>query len=100
MKRVVITGIGLITSLGEDVDTIWNNLISCKSGIKKINSFETKDLPCRIAGYISNDISDSNYIQLDKYLEKKDFNRNDRFIQFGIAAAHIAINDSNLVDFS
>ena len=55
MKRVVITGLGLITSIGDSVEEVWNNLLSRKSGIRKITTFNTNDLPCKIAGFISND---------------------------------------------
>ena len=61
MKRVVVTGIGLLTSLGDSVNKSWNNLLSCKSGIKKISSFDTTDLKCKIAGYISNDPNVENF---------------------------------------
>ena len=44
MKRIVITGVGLVTSIGDGVKDTWENLISCKSGIRKISSFETEDL--------------------------------------------------------
>ena len=96
MKRVVITGLGLITSIGDSVEEVWNNLLSCKSGIRKITTFDTNDLPCKIAGFISNDKNSENYFQEDKYLEKKEINRNDRFIQYGLAAAQIAVNDANI----
>ena len=54
MRRVVITGIGLLTSIGNDKDETWVNLINCKSGIKKINHFDVSDLPAKIAGYLNN----------------------------------------------
>ena len=89
MKRVVITGLGLLTSIGEGQEETWKNLLSCKSGIKKITAFDTNDLPCKIAGYISNNLE-------EKYLEKKEINRNDRFIQYGLIATQLAIKDSNI----
>ena len=46
MKRVVVTGIGLLTSIGDGVNQTWTNLISCNSGIRKITNFDTDDLPC------------------------------------------------------
>ena len=96
MKRVVVTGIGLLTSLGDSVNKSWNNLLSCKSGIKKISSFDTTDLKCKIAGYISNDPNVENFFDDNKFLEKKDINRNDRFIQYGLAAAQQAVEDANI----
>ena len=96
MRRVVITGLGLLTSIGSEVDEVWTNLLSTKSGIKKINSFDVKNSPCKIAGFISNDENSPNYFNIDKHLEKKDINRNDRFIQYGIIAANFAIEDSGI----
>ena len=61
MRRVVVTGLGSLTSLGDNINDIWNNLIACKSGIKKISSFDTSDLKCQIAGFLSNDEKSENY---------------------------------------
>ena len=57
-KRIVVTGLGLLTSIGDNVQNTWDNLISCKSGIRKISSFDTEDLSCKIAGHISNNSED------------------------------------------
>ncbi|SVE36169.1 uncharacterized protein METZ01_LOCUS489023, partial [marine metagenome] len=100
MRRVVITGLGLLTSIGEGVEETWNNLLSTKSGIQKITSFEVDNLPCKIAGFISNDENSPNYFNIDKYIKKKDINRNDRFIQYGIIAANFAIKDSGIDNLS
>ena len=96
MRKIVVTGLGLITTLGEGVEETWNNLLSCKSGIKKITSFDTSDLPCKIAGFLSNDINSENFLKLENYFEKKEINRNDRFILYGLAAAQLAIKDANI----
>ncbi len=98
MRRVVVTGIGLLTTLGNDKKESWENLIKCKSGIKKINQFDVTDLPCKIAGYISNEIEDKNYFNNTKILDSKDIKRNDRFIQYGLVAANMAVNDAGLMD--
>ena len=58
MRRVVITGIGLLTSIGFNVKDTWNNILSCKSGIKKITQFDTENIPCKIAGSISGNSND------------------------------------------
>ena len=96
MKRVVITGLGLLTSIGNDVESSWENLISSKSGIQKIQSFDTDDLPCKIAGFISHKPDDQNFFDTKKYFENKELNRNDRFIIYGLAAADQAIKDSGI----
>ena len=98
MKRVVVTGIGLLTSLGINSEIIWSNLINCKSGIKKIKNFDVSDLPCKIAGYISHDQDDENFYDRSLHLEKKEINRNDRFIQYGLVAATMAVKDSGIED--
>ncbi len=100
MRRVVVTGMGLLTSLGNDVDTSWNNLIKTNSGIKKINHFDVSNLPAKIAGYISNDPQDQNYFNKSSALEKRDINRNDRFIQYGLIAAKMAIEDAGIQNLS
>ena len=100
MKRVVVTGIGLISSIGNNLESTWNNLIAGISGIKKITNFDTTDLSCKIAGFISHDDSDKFYLNRNEYLDKRDINRNDRFIQYGLIAAEMAINDSNLKEVS
>jgi 3-oxoacyl-[acyl-carrier-protein] synthase II len=96
MKRVVITGLGLLTSIGEGVEKNWSNLLLTKSGIKKITSFDVENMPCKIAGFISNDESSPNYFNIDKHIEKKFINRNDRFIQYGMIAANFAVKDSGI----
>ena len=71
MRRVVVTGIGLLTTLGSNTSTSWKALIEGKSGIKKITHFNVDDLPCRIAGYFQmTRISD--YFNLETHIETKD----------------------------
>ena len=98
MKRVVITGLGLLTSIGDGVKISWENLISCKSGIKKITNFDTSDLTCKIAGHISHNQNDQFAFDQNKFFQTKDLKRNDRFIIYGLAAAIQAIQDSG-IDF-
>ena len=75
MKRVVVTGLGLLTTLGNNKKSSWENLINCKSGIKKITQFDVTDLPCKIAGYISNDPNEDNYFNRDSLLDNRDIKR-------------------------
>ena len=65
MRRVVVTGIGLLSSIGEGKEHTWNNLINGKSGIKKIDQFNTDEFSCKIAGYISND--ENNFVTASSY---------------------------------
>ena len=100
MRRVVVTGMGLLTSIGNNKLTSWNNLINLNSGIKKINHFDVSNLPAKIAGYINNDPNEDNYFNESSSLEARDINRNDRFIQYGLIAAKMAIEDAGLENIS
>ncbi len=100
MRRVVVTGIGLLTTLGASKKDTWNNLISGHSGIKKINHFDVSDLPCQIAGYISNNPDDKHYFNKDSSIDTRDIKRNDRFIQYGLVAAKMAVDDSGLLNLN
>ena len=97
MSRVVITGLGLVSSIGNNVSETWDNLITGKSGIKKISSFDVSDLPCKIAGYISHNEKDEYYVDRSKFLETREINRNDRFIQYGLIASKMAVEDAGLI---
>ena len=99
MRRVVVTGMGLLTSIGNDKSSTWNNLINCKSGIKKIQHFDVSDFPSQIAGYISND-PENEFFNKYSILETRDIKRNDRFIQYGLIAAKMAVDDAGLNDLN
>jgi 3-oxoacyl-[acyl-carrier-protein] synthase II len=101
MRRVVITGIGLVTPLGAGREAVWSRLIAGKSGLSAITHFEVSDLPCRIAGQVprvdgraggSKDSPES--FNPDSVLSPKEQTRVDDFILFAIAAAEEAIADS------
>ena len=95
MREVVVTGIGLVTPLGVGQNVNWKRLINGYSGISKINTFDTKDLPCKIAGQIpdiSNDIEGG--LNINDWIDNKDLRRIDRFIAYGLVAAQMAIEDS------
>lgn len=91
--RVAITGIGVITSLGINKDEFFNHLLSGKSGIDLIKSFDTKEFAVRIGGEILD-------FDASLYLPKKEIQRMDRFCQFGVIASILAYNDAkiNLTD--
>lgn len=88
-KRVVITGCGVITSLGQDIPTFWDNIVKGNSGISRIESFDVSEYPTKIAA----EIKDFNP---EQYMDRKDVRRADRFAQFGVAAAKRALEDSKL----
>jgi len=88
-KRVVVTGMGVISPVGTGLNKFWDSLIKGKSGIDKITSFDPHDLPTKIAGEVR-DFNPENYI------EKKELKRLDRFTQFAISATKMALDDSGL----
>ncbi len=96
MRRVVVTGIGLLTTLGNDLTASWKALLDGKSGIKKVEHFDISDLPCKIAGYLSNIEEEENYFNKLSHIDSRDIKRNDRFIQYGLVAAKMAVEDSGL----
>ena len=95
MRRVVVTGLGLLTPLGVGVELNWNRLVSGTVGINKINNFDVSDLPCKIAGQIPSDIEDKEGgLNLDNWIEPREHKRIDRFIAYGIISAIQAVEDS------
>ncbi|MFW5984879.1 MAG: beta-ketoacyl-ACP synthase II [Halanaerobiaceae bacterium] len=88
-KRVVITGLGQITSLGETVAEFWNNLIEGNSGIKKITRFDISDYPSKIGAQIDNFDSSA-------YVGKKEARRMALFTEYAVVAGQIALEDSGL----
>ena len=90
-RRVVITGLGQVSPVGNDVPTAWNNLLAGKSGIGAITRFDASDLACRIAGEVKG-------FDIGQYISAKEARRMDRFIHYGIAAAMQAAADAGLDD--
>lgn len=88
-QRVVVTGIGAITSLGHDVDTFWANLLDGKCGIQRVSLFDPSAYACQIGAEVSN-------WQADQHMDPKEARRNDRYTQFGFVTAKHAIADSGL----
>ncbi|MCM3095697.1 beta-ketoacyl-ACP synthase II [Priestia megaterium] len=89
MERVVITGMGVVSPIGNDIGTFWNNLIKGESGISSIDIFDTADHKAKIAGVVRD-------FDADEILGKKEARRLDRFSQFALAAAEQAWSDSKL----
>ena len=94
LRRVVITGIGLVTPLGANAEASWGNLLLGESGIKPVQNFDVTDLPAKIAGTISQIEDDQNSFRPDDWLEPKEQRKIDRFILLGLVAATQAVNDS------
>ena len=92
MRRVVVTGLGLVTPLGSDIEVTWNRLISGESGINLLDRFDTSDLPCKIGGQVLTEGAAG--FNPDDYIQPKDQRKMDRFIIYGMSAAIQAIEDS------
>ncbi|MFH0886690.1 MAG: beta-ketoacyl-ACP synthase II [bacterium] len=88
-KRVVITGLGIVSPLGIDIDEYWNNLIQGRSGISRITCFDPSGFPSQIAGEIKK-------FDPENWLDKKEARRFSRFIQFAVAASDLAVKDAKL----
>ncbi len=88
MERVVITGLGTVNPLGNNIKSYWKNIKNGNNGIKKISLFDTSDFKVKIAGEVK--------IDLQEYFSTKDLNKLDRFSCFAIIAADQAIKDSNI----
>ena len=96
MRRVVVTGLGLTTPLGNGVDINWKRLTSGVVGINKIENFDVSDLSCKIAGQVPNINNDPDGgLDIDKWIEPREYKRIDRFISYGIISAIQAIEDSD-----
>ncbi|MDL5053648.1 beta-ketoacyl-ACP synthase II [Oscillatoria laete-virens NRMC-F 0139] len=92
-RRVVVTGIGVVSPLGMDMDTVWSNLLAGKSGISRIECFDVSAFDCKIAGEIK-EFDGSKFFN-----NPKDSRRNDRYCQLGVAASRKAVEDAG-IDFS
>jgi len=95
MRRVVVTGLGLVTPLGSGVAHNWQRLIDGESGIGAIQGFEVADLPSKIAGQVPIGETAEGGFNVDDYLTPKDRRRLDPFIVFGLAAAQQAVEDAD-----
>jgi 3-oxoacyl-[acyl-carrier-protein] synthase II len=94
MRRVVITGMGMVTSLGTDVDSTWKNLIAGKSGLQLVKQADVSDIAAKVAGEIINGDGTNGTFNADSVIEPKEQRKMDRFIQFAMVAADEAIKDS------
>ncbi|RXZ76992.1 beta-ketoacyl-[acyl-carrier-protein] synthase II [Paenibacillaceae bacterium] len=89
-QRVVVTGMGVMTSLGHELDKFWGNLLEGKSGVSLVEAFDVSDYSTRIAAEIKN------FKPEDHGVDKKEARRMDRFVQFAVAASLSALKDANL----
>ena len=95
-RRVVVTGIGIVSPLGLGQKNTWKRLISGESGIDTIKSFEASELTCKIGGEIPHGSFEEGNLNLNEWFDIKDQRKLDRFIMLGLIAAEEAIKDSNI----
>lgn len=93
MRRVVITGMGIVSPLGQGLDHNWTSILAGRSGIGRIEGFETSDLACQIAGQVPQG-TQAGALSMDEFIEPKEQRKLDRFIQLGIVAAVEAVEHS------
>lgn len=87
-RRVVVTGLGVVSPLGHDLDQFWNRLVSGECGVGQISHFDTSDYACKIAAEVG-DLDPS-----EAFPSPKEARRTDRFTQFAVLAGHLALKDS------
>lgn len=90
MRRVVVTGMGAITPVGNDVETMWSNMLAGVNGVEKITAFDTSELKVHLAGTIKG-------FEPEKYIEKRELRKLDLYSQYAIAAAQQAVDDSGIL---
>jgi len=88
-RRVAVTGLGVITPLGQEIGTFWSSLIAGKSGISRIDTFDVSEYPTQIAGAVK-------HFDPADHFDKKEARRMDRFAQFAVAASLQALRDAGL----
>ena len=88
-RRVVITGLGILSPLGNKIEQVWSSILKGESGVSEITSFDTSNNETKFAATIKN-------FEPEQYLDKKEIRRLDPFIQYGIAAALDCIKDSDI----
>ncbi|WP_090908155.1 beta-ketoacyl-ACP synthase II [Paenibacillus sp. cl141a] len=88
-QRVVVTGMGVMTSLGQDLDTFWNSLMEGKSGVSRIEAFDVSDYTTQIAASMKD-------FNPEDYMDRKEARKMDRFVQLAVAAGSKALEDSGL----
>lgn len=94
MRRVVLTGLGMVSPLGCGVEVSWSRLLAGKSGISRIKHFDVSDLPSKIAGVVPRGDGSDGTFNPDQWMEPKEQRKVDPFIVYGMAAATQALDDA------
>ncbi len=96
MRRVVVTGLGIVSPLGTGIEETWGRMLASESGAGPITKFDASDLPCRVAFEVKRGDGANGTLNADQWLDPKEQRRNDDFIQFAMIAAQQALKDSGL----
>ena len=88
-RRVVVTGLGLVTPLGTGIEVNWESLVAGRSGVGPITRFDASQLPARVAGEVRG-------FESERFIERKDLKKMDIFIQYAVGAAQLAVEDAGL----
>ena len=97
MRRVVVTGMGIACPLGVGVEHVWRRLINGDSGIGAIQAFDTKELPCKVAGQVPAGVRADGGLDIAEWIPVKDHKKMDRFIHLGMVAASEAVEHSGWI---
>jgi 3-oxoacyl-[acyl-carrier-protein] synthase II len=96
MRRVVVTGLGLVTPLATGVDETWSRMVAGESGAGPITHFDASDLPCRVAFEVKKGDGQNGTLNFDQWLDSKEQRRFDTFVLYARVAAEQAMRDSGL----
>jgi 3-oxoacyl-[acyl-carrier-protein] synthase II len=94
VRRVVITGLGIVSPLGCGVETTWANIVAGRSGVARVTTFQVDDLACQVAGQIPRGAKSEGKFQPDDWMEPKESRKVDPFIVYAMAAADQALDDA------
>src|SRR5271170_1163511 len=94
MRRVVVTGMGIVSPLGLGVEHVWKRLINGESGITAIQAFDTTELNAKVAGQVPPGLAAEGGLDLSEWIAVKEIKKMDRFIHLGLVAAAQAVADS------
>jgi 3-oxoacyl-[acyl-carrier-protein] synthase II len=94
MRRVVVTGMGIVCPLGLGIEHVWQRLVNAESGISAIQAFDTKDLPCKVAGQVPRGTKADGRLDIGEWIPVKDQKKMDRFVHMAMVAGTQAVEDS------
>ncbi len=94
LRRVVVTGLGLVTPLGCGVDATWSRLLAGKNGARRVTEFEVSDISCQIACFVPKGATADGLFHADDWMEPKEQRKVDDFIIYAMAAAEQALKDA------